>query len=66
MKRHGCLVCGYRYDPQKGDKFTGVQPDTAFEVLAEDWRCPICRAGKTSFEPLPADEGENGSAGKSS
>lgn len=45
-----CAVCGYIYDPAKGDPNAGIQPGTAFESLPEDWRCPVCRAAKTEFK----------------
>jgi len=41
------MICGYVYDPIKGD---GTNPaKTKFEDLPEDWKCPICRAGKSQF-----------------
>lgn len=49
MKKYVCDVCGYIYDPADGDPDAGVQPQTAFEDLAEDWVCPICGAGKDDF-----------------
>jgi len=50
MKKWKCSVCGYIYDPEKGDPDSGVQPGTAFEQLPEDWVCPLCGAGKDVFE----------------
>jgi rubredoxin/flavin reductase (DIM6/NTAB) family NADH-FMN oxidoreductase RutF len=44
-----CKVCGYVYDPKKGDPEAGIQPGTAFADLPDDWRCPICKAPKTEF-----------------
>ncbi len=46
-----CNVCGYIYDPAKGDPDHGVSPGTSFEALPEDWVCPVCGAGKESFSP---------------
>ncbi len=37
MKKYVCDVCGYVYDPAKGDPDNGVQPGTAFEDLPADW-----------------------------
>ena len=51
MKKYGCDVCGYVYDPAKGDPDNGVQPGTAFEDLPADWVCPECGAGKDEFSP---------------
>ncbi len=52
MKKHRCLVCGYIYDPAKGDPANGVSSGTAFEELPDDWNCPVCSASKDEFEPI--------------
>ncbi len=51
MKKYVCTVCGYVYDPATGDPDSGIQPGTAFADIPEDWVCPVCGAGKDSFEP---------------
>ncbi len=51
MKRYVCDVCGYIYDPEEGDPDNGVDPDTAFEDLPDDWVCPVCGAGTEDFSP---------------
>jgi rubredoxin len=51
MKKYVCDVCGYIYDPEKGDPDSGVQPGTAFADVGEDWVCPTCGVGKDSFSP---------------
>ncbi len=43
--------CGYIYNPAKGVKKQGVPKNTSFEELPEDWKCPLCGAGKKSFKP---------------
>jgi len=53
MKKHVCDVCGYVYDPAKGDNSGGVKPGTAFEDLPADWVCPACGVGKDKFSPIP-------------
>jgi len=50
MSRYVCTVCGYIYDPAKGDPDNGIAPGTGFEQLPEDWVCPECGAGKDQFE----------------
>ena len=50
MVKYRCKVCGYVYDPEKGDPESGIKPGTPFEELPEDWVCPICGAGKEEFE----------------
>jgi flavin reductase (DIM6/NTAB) family NADH-FMN oxidoreductase RutF/rubredoxin len=48
--RYRCTVCGYVYDPEKGDPESGIAPGTPFEELPEDWVCPVCGAAKDEFE----------------
>jgi rubredoxin len=50
MEKWECLVCGYIYDPQKGDPDNGVDPGTAFTDLPDDWVCPVCGASKDQFK----------------
>ena len=51
MKKYVCGVCGYVYDPAKGDPEHGVAAGTAFENLPADWTCPVCGAAKSEFAP---------------
>ncbi len=50
MKNYKCSVCGYVYDPQKGDPDNGIEPGTSFDDLPDDWVCPVCGVGKDQFE----------------
>ncbi|MBE0477675.1 flavin reductase [Candidatus Aerophobetes bacterium] len=50
MDKYRCTVCGYLYDPEKGDPESGVEPGTPFSRLPDDWVCPVCGAGKEMFE----------------
>lgn len=50
MSKYVCNVCGYVYDPSKGDPDNGIAPGTNFEALPDDWVCPVCGAGKDQFE----------------
>lgn len=52
MSRWECTVCGYIYDPQKGDNIGGIPPGTSFEDLPNDWVCPSCGAGKEAFDAI--------------
>jgi len=52
MDKYKCLVCGYIYDPAKGDPDNGVVPGTAFGALPDNWVCPECGAPKSEFEKL--------------
>ncbi len=38
-----CQICGYVYDDEK--------ETIPFEELPDDWKCPLCGAGKTDFRP---------------
>ena len=49
MEKYICDVCGYEYDPAKGDPNNGIAPGTAFEDIPEDWVCPECGAPKSCF-----------------
>ncbi len=52
MDKYECTVCGYIYDPEKGDPDSNVKPGTPFEELPDDWVCPVCGAEKSEFEKL--------------
>jgi rubredoxin len=51
MKKYVCGVCGYVYDPAKGDPDSNIPAGTAFADLPDDWSCPVCGASKDQFEP---------------
>jgi flavin reductase (DIM6/NTAB) family NADH-FMN oxidoreductase RutF/rubredoxin len=48
--RYVCSVCGYVYDPAKGDPDGGIAPGTRFEDIPDTWTCPVCGAEKSKFE----------------
>ena len=50
MDKYVCEVCGYIYDPEKGDPDNEIEPGTSFDDLPKDWVCPVCGAGKESFK----------------
>jgi rubredoxin len=52
MQKWECQVCGYIYDPAKGDPDGNIPAGTPFEKLPDDWRCPNCGAEKSMFEPV--------------
>jgi rubredoxin len=54
MDKYVCTVCGYIYDPSKGDPTNGIKPGTAFESLPDDWSCPECGVGKDQFKKMDA------------
>ncbi|OMH41081.1 rubredoxin [Desulfurobacterium indicum] len=51
MKKYICSVCGYVYNPEKGDPSNGVSSNTPFEELPDNWVCPVCGAPKNAFVP---------------
>jgi rubredoxin len=50
MKKYLCTVCGYIYDPAKGDPDNNIAAGTLFDSLPDNWTCPECGVGKDSFE----------------
>jgi rubredoxin len=52
MDKWECTVCGYIYDPEKGDPDNDIEPGTPFEALPDDWVCPDCGVGKEDFEKV--------------
>jgi len=52
MDKYQCSVCGYIYDPEKGDPDGGIKPGTKFEDIPDDWTCPVCGAEKSQFKKL--------------
>lgn len=49
VKKYVCSVCGWAYDPAKGDPDGGIAPGTPFEQIPASWVCPVCGAGKADF-----------------
>jgi rubredoxin len=52
MAKWKCSVCGYIYDPEKGDPENNVPAGTPFERLPDDWNCPVCGATKDMFQKI--------------
>ncbi|WP_066971201.1 rubredoxin [Methanobrevibacter filiformis] len=44
-----CKVCGYVYDPEKGESRRNVEPGTEWEDVPNRFTCPSCGAPKKSF-----------------
>lgn len=45
-----CSVCGYLYNPLDGEPHNDIKEGTSFEELPDDYRCPLCNAGKDYFK----------------
>ncbi len=52
MTKYQCRICGYVYDPAKGDQNSGLKPGTPFTELPDGWVCPVCGAAKSQFKKL--------------
>jgi len=50
--KYKCNVCGYIYDPEKGDPDGGIKSGTLFERIPSEWACPICGAAKEMFAKM--------------
>ena len=50
MSKYICEICGYIYDPEKGDPSQGVPAGIPFKKLSDTWRCPFCGVDKTMFK----------------
>ena len=42
QEKYKCTICGYVYDGSDGP----------FEELPDDWKCPVCGAGKSLFKKI--------------
>jgi rubredoxin len=52
MQKYTCDLCGYVYDPARGDPDNNISPGTSFADLPDDWVCPECGASKDDFSPV--------------
>lgn len=51
-EEHICVICGFKYSEEEGDPTVGIPPGTRFEDLPDDYKCPICNAGKDYFRKV--------------
>ncbi len=51
-QKYQCTICGYIYDPEKGDPDSAVAPGTPFADLPQTWTCPQCGASKDDFKEM--------------
>lgn len=52
MPRYRCIVCGWIYDPEKGDPDGRVPAGVPFENLPDGYVCPVCGVPKSQFEKV--------------
>jgi rubredoxin len=53
--KHKCTNCDWEFDILKGDSMMiggQIKPGTVFNELPSNWRCPVCRASKDSFNEV--------------
>ena len=50
MQKYVCQVCGYVYDPEKGEPDNNIAAGTAWENVPDSYECPVCSVGKDQFE----------------
>ena len=48
--KYRCKICGYIYDDAK--------EKVSFADLPDSWKCPVCGAKKSDFEPVEAPQSE--------
>jgi glutamate synthase domain-containing protein 2 len=53
MAVYVCSVCGYEYDED--------EQGTPWDQLPDDWKCPVCEAGKSAFKAATEDESDESS-----
>ena len=52
MKNYQCIVCGWKYEEEKGSPEHGIAPGTRWEDIPADWTCPNCGVDKSDFEEV--------------
>ncbi len=52
MTKYVCDLCGYEYDPEKGDPASNIPPGTPWEDVPDTWTCPVCGGDKTVFSAV--------------
>lgn len=60
MAQWRCRICSYTYNEDTGEPDTNTLPHTRFEDLPEEWRCPVCKAGKSAFNQIPEEKTVSG------
>ena len=63
MSEWQCVICGYIYDPAKGDPENGIEAGTSFNGLPDDWVCPLCGAEKDQFEEVTGEDDDHTEVG---
>lgn len=49
MAKYVCNICDWTYDEENGLESQGIQPNTKWEDVKEDFVCPLCNVKKDEF-----------------
>jgi len=52
LTKYKCIICGFVYDSEMGYEKLNIAPETNFENLPADFKCPKCGAGKLMFKEI--------------
>lgn len=44
-----CDLCGWEYDEEEGYPEGGIEPETSWDDISDEFECPLCGAGKEKF-----------------
>lgn len=47
--KYVCDLCGWEYNEERGYIDGGIEPDTVWEDVPDDFECPMCLVGKDQF-----------------
>ena len=50
MSKYVCTICGYVYDESVGAPDMDIPAGTKWADVPDSFVCPVCGAGKESFE----------------
>jgi len=50
--RRICNVCGWEYSEERGYPFAGIDSNTPWDDVPEDFACPLCGANKDNFREV--------------
>ncbi|MFH0968540.1 MAG: thiamine pyrophosphate-binding protein, partial [Methanobacteriota archaeon] len=59
-QQYKCRICSYIYIEKNGEPQTNTLSGTRFEALPDDWKCPVCQAGKNAFLQVPEEKPQSG------
>ncbi len=48
-ERYVCLMCGYMYDPRRGESRLGLAPGMDIAEAGTGWKCPRCGGPDGNF-----------------